>query len=188
MAALRRTKEERPFNVGGLIVALALPGLCLLLVLPAILSNNLLFATDWVLQEPEYAVIFYKGDTYIFEPGDPEYDSLVEVCNTTLAHENGFVEWGWSDQRFEQARTEGIAVELIYGDPVKVPGSRMDIGDMYRLFFPLEVHGFSGEVVFRGGESEYWGNPIRVETLDWLREMVEQIISDQQARASLPSS
>jgi hypothetical protein len=62
---------------------------------------------------------------------------------------------------------------------VKLPGNRMDIADPTRLFFPLEVFGHEGEVVFRGGRSDYWGLPIRVESLDPMRGIAEAIVSRQ---------
>lgn len=168
-------KRRSEYNWAGLIIALATVGMCLLFVLPAALSGNPFFAFGRINRRPIQAIVYYEGEALVFTPDDPEYDRLVEACYTALAHEIGFAEWGWSEQRFEQARTEGIAVELIYDRPVKLPGSRLDIADPTRLFFPLEVFGHEGEVVFRGGSHEYWGRPIRVDTLDPVREAVQQI-------------
>lgn len=171
--------KRRSLNLIGLIVGLLLAGICMLFVVPALLSGNIFFAVGVINKKPIQAVIYYEGETYVYGPNDPEYDILVDACYATLRNENGFLEWGWSDMRFSQARSEGIAVELFYEEPVKLPGKRLDIADPTRLFFPLYVFGFEGEIVFRGGEGEYWGRPIRVDTLDRVRNAVEQIVADQ---------
>ena len=144
------------------------------------MSNNLLFASGRIIEKPVQAILHYEGETYIFQPGDPQYDALIEASYVTLLFENGFMEMGWAEERFAQVKAEGDAVELIYAQPVKVPGARFDMGDTYRLFFPLDVFGFEGEVVFRGGDSQYWGNPLRVDTLDRIRGTVNQIVADNQ--------
>ncbi len=167
----------RKENWLGLAIAVVLPGLCLLFVIPAMLSNNIFFAVDRIEAEPVQVVVYYGGDVYAFEPDDAEYDLLVDACYATLYEQNGFNEWGWSDARFHQARSEGMAVELLYAEPVKLPGNRVNAADPTRLFFPLNVFGFSGEVVFRGGESDYWGGPIRVDTLDRVRDAVCEVLA-----------
>lgn len=179
MLSSKAQQARSSWNWLGLIGSLALLLVCFLFGLPAILSGNLLFATDIITGEPVQVMVYHHGASYTFEPGDPEYDLIVEAANTTLGQEAGYYEWGWSEERFEQARSEGIAVELIYADPVKIPGNRVDIADPTRLFFPLEVFGADGEVVFRGGHREYWGLPIRVHTLDRMREVTETIVSQQ---------
>lgn len=170
---------RRRANWLGLSLSLALLFGCLLFGLPAVLSGNLLFATRIIQQRPVQVILYHQGESYTFEPGDSEYDQFVEVGYTLLGNEMGFHEWGWSDERYAQARAEGTAVEFIYAEPVKLPGNRMDIADPTRLFFPLEVFGHEGEVVFRGGRSDYWGLPIRVESLDPMRGIAEAIVSRQ---------
>jgi hypothetical protein len=172
----RRTKTANWF---GLLFALALVFGCLLYALPAALSGNVLFATKIINERPAQAILYHDGESAVFEPGDPEYDLLVDAAYETLGAQMGFNEWGWSDERYEQARAEGTALELIYTDPVKLPGNRMDIADPTRLFFPLYVFGHEGEVVFRGGQEEYWGLPIRVDSLDRVRTVAADIVSTQ---------
>lgn len=167
------------WNFLGLIVALLVIGACLLFVVPASLSDNLLFASDQIDQKPIQVILYQSGKSRVYTSGDPEYTELLEACYKTLANEIGMSEMGWSDARFAQARGEGTAVELIYAQPVKLPGKRVDVADTYRLFFPLEVFGAQGEIVFRGGQGEdsYWGLPIHVDTLDRVRAVVEQIVN-----------
>ncbi len=169
--------QKVKYNWIGLLAMLVGIFACFLFVLPAALSGNLLFASNVITQQPAQVTIYYDGDSYTYEPGDPQYDALVSAANETLANETGFWEgFGWSEERFTQARAEGIAVEFLYAQPVKIPGRRVDIADPTRLFFPLEVFGHTGEMVFRGGHLEYWGLPIRVDTLDRMRAAVEQIV------------
>ncbi len=169
----------RRLNFLGLIIALLLLGICLLFLLPAALSGNLLFAFGHIGDKPAQVILYHTGQTLVFYPDDPEYDLLVDACYETLRHPLGVGEIGWSDGRFEQARKEGIAVELLYAEPVKLPGERIDIADPTRLFFPVDVRGAagSGEVVFRGGGTFYWGGPIRVDTLEPVAEAINTIIS-----------
>lgn len=167
----------RKFNWLGFIATLAIPALCLLFAVPAFLSDNLLFATNAIPQKPYQVVLYYDGESYVYEPGDREYGVLVDAAYATLATQNGFQEWGWSDTRFQQARIEGDALEFLYLEPVKIPGNRLDIADTYRLFFPLDVFGWDAEVVFRGGDSSYWGAPIRVDNFDELRGAVAEVVS-----------
>ena len=82
--------HRKGINWAGLVIGLIPAGICLFLVLPAALSNNPFFATKWVSEKPLQAVIYYQGETYPLEPGDPDYDLLVEACNKTLARENGY--------------------------------------------------------------------------------------------------
>lgn len=169
------------YNWVGLGIAmLLLFAACMILL--ALLSGNALFATDVITTRPAQVVVYHSGERLIYEPGDPEYGQLVDAAYETLYNESGIVEGlGWSDARFTQAREEGIAVELLYTEPVKLPGIRIDIADPTRLFFPLEVFGHSGEVVFRGSQDEYWGLPIRVESLDALRSAVNEIVAQNDA-------
>ncbi len=172
------TKKNSRYNWIGLIVALAALAACLLFVLPAALAGNLFFAADVISGMPAQAIVYYHGQMYVYVPGDPQYDTIVDAAYQTLYHEIGIVGgFGWPEARYEQARTEGIAVELLYSEPVKIPGRRVDIADPVRLFFPLEVFGHEGEVVFRGGRDSYWGLPIHVDTLDRLRTAVEQVVN-----------
>lgn len=172
---------KKSINPIGLIVSFLLLGVCLFFALPAALSDNILFATDQIPQKPAQVIVYYEGQTFTFQPGSSEYETLLEACYTTLGRENGFVEWGWSEHRFTQVRSEGIAVELLYAQPVKLPGNRFDIGDVYRLFFPLKVLGLNGEIVFRGGDDKYWGNPLRVDSLDLIRDAVDRVVLEGQA-------
>lgn len=167
------------YNWFGLIGMLALLIGCLFVALPAALSGNILFATDVITEQPVQAVIYYEGETIILEPGDADYNVIVEAAYETLGNETGIVEGvGWSEERFTQARSEGNAVELLYAEPVKIPGQRVDIADPTRLFFPLEVFGHDGDYVFRGGREEYWGLPIRVDTFDRLRAAVDDVMQE----------
>lgn len=175
------TTALRKFNLTGLALALLLVGACLLLAIPAVLTGNPLFAINYVSQRPIQAILYHEGEMMIFNPGSPEYDLLVEACDQTLYDWVGVTEMGWSAQRFEQARSEGTAVELIYAEPVQVPGWRVNMGRAYRLFFPLEVFGHQGEVVFRGSADSYFGLPIHVATLDRVRVAVGQITAEPQA-------
>ncbi len=171
-------RRRSRYNWIGLVGMLIVAAICLLFLLPAALSGNLLFSADVVRGAPVQIALYYRGQSFIYEPGDPEYDLLLEAANATLVHETGFYEgFGWREERFDQARREGVAVELLYAEPVKVPGRRVDIADPIRLFFPLEVFGHEGELVFRGGRTEYWGLPIRVDTLDRLRDAVDQVVN-----------
>jgi len=175
---LDKVTQNRRYNWFGLIVALALLGACLLFLLPAALSGNLFFAIDNIRVKPIQVTVYYQGEIEIYTPGSQEYNSLVEACYETLYHHIGITELGWSAERFDQVRTEGIAVELLYAEPVKLPGKRLDIADPVRLFFPLELFGFDSEVVFRGDPSRYWGLPIQVDTLDRVRAVVEGIMGE----------
>gem|GEM_PF-2233374 len=175
-------KKKSFYNWAGLVVALLIVGVCLLFAIPAALSGNLLFATDIILQRPSQVIVYDKGQTYTFERSDPEFDTLVNTAYQAIGTENGIREYGWSTARFEQARTTGTAVEFVYSEPVKLPGKRIDIADPTRLFFPLDVFGTTNEpdMVFRGDENKYWAVPIRVDTLDPLREAVNKIVRDKQ--------
>lgn len=166
---------KRRFNPLGLIVAFILMIACLMGLL-AILSGNPFYAFNRISEEPSQVIIYYDGETYFYEPDSEEYDLLVEAAYETLRNEQGVAEFGWASSRFDQARTEGDAIELVYADPVKIPGNRVDIADVYRLFFPLDVFGWSSDVVFRGGRTMYWGLPVRVDTLDRLRDAVDEVI------------
>lgn len=179
---MTRPTSISQIRIGGLLVAFIAVALCLLYAVPAILSDNLFFISPTITEKPIQAIVYYEGKTVIYEPGQPEYDKIVDACYQTLARENGFEEMGWSEERFHQARTEGIAVELIYSKPVKLPGNRMNIADVYRVFFPLKLFGFKGNYIFRGGQNQYWGAPTRVDSLDLVREAVNAIID---ARASV---
>ena len=172
-------RRSAAMNWLGLAFSLMLILICMLFALPAILSGNLLFATDVISVRPSQVILYHAGKSYTFEPGEPEYDLLVNAANETLMHENGINEWGWSDQQFEQVRHQDTALEMIYTDPVKLPGSRFDIADPIRLFFPLMVNGHQGEIIFRGGSDDYWAAPIRVDTLDRVRSIANAIIREQ---------
>ena len=176
--ALNKPDHNRRYNWLGLIVALLLLAACLLYLLPAILSGNLFFAVNHIRTKPIQAIVYYHGQTNIYAPDSQEYNKLVDACYETLYNQVGITEMGWSDERFEQARTEGVAVELLYAEPVKLPGQRLDIADPVQLFFPLDVHGFDKEIVFRGDADEYWGRPIHVDTLDRVRIVVEDIMGE----------
>lgn len=173
-----RLSQNRRYNWLGLVVALSLVAVCLLFLLPAALSSNLLFAVNSIRVRPIQVTVYYRGQTEVYMPDSQEYDRLVDACYETLYNQIGIVEMGWSDKQFEQARAEGLAVELLYSEPVKLPGQRLDIADPLRLFFPLDIRGSKSEVVFRGAADDYWGLPIHVDTLDRVRTVVEEIMSE----------
>ncbi|MBN1310405.1 MAG: hypothetical protein JXB30_03225 [Anaerolineae bacterium] len=175
---LDRVSQNRRYNWFGLIVALALLMGCLLFLLPAALSGNWLFPVNYIRAKPIQAAVYYRGEAEIYTPGSSEYDRLIEACYETLYNHVGIAELGWSEGRFDQARIEGVAIELLYAEPVKLPGRRLDIADPVRLFFPLELFGFDSEVVFRGDPDHYWGLPIQVDTLDRVRTVVEEIMGE----------
>ncbi len=161
----------------GLLMALAAMFACLFFALPAALSGNILFATNIIQGKPVQIAIYHDGDIITLEPDQAGYDELVSALYASLGDEIGYYEWGWSEERFAQARIEGISIELIYAEPVKLPGNRLDIADPTKLFVPLDVFGYEGEAVFRGGRSGYWALPIHVKTLDMVRAITEEIIA-----------
>jgi hypothetical protein len=173
---IKRVFGQR-YNWLGLVFAFGLVMFCLLGVLPAALSGNPWFSTGYIDKEPDEIHVYYKGKSETFMPGDPEYDRIVSVAYEVIRSENGVDEVGLSDGRLEQARSEGIGVEMLYKEPVKLPGRRIDIADPTRIFIILEAFGYKGEFIWRGGRSEYWGLPIRVPTLDPLRRVVEDIMA-----------
>jgi hypothetical protein len=161
----------------GLVAALGGLFACLFFALPAALSGNILFATNIIQGKPVQAVIYHDGSTITLSPDDPEYDQLVNSVYTALGNEIGYYEWGWSEERFTQARAEGISLEFMYARPVKLPGNRIDIADPTRLFIPLDVFGYEGDAVFRGGRSGYWALPIHLASLDDIRTVTDEIIA-----------
>ena len=171
------TRRRISYNWLGLLVVLIAVALCFLFVLPAALASNVAFFSKSISTLPAQVMVYYDGETYIYQQGDTEYDQIVEVAYDILGEERGIQDgFGWSDSRFEQARSDGNAVEFIYAEPVKLPGRRVDAAAPVRLMFPLNVFGHSGEMVLRGGQEDYWGAPIRVPSLDPLRETVDNII------------
>lgn len=161
----------------GLVIAIGLVMFCFLGVLPAALSGNPWFSTGYINEEPDQIVVYYKGKTATYAPDSPEYQRLVAVIYDVIRTENGINEVGVSTDRQAQARSEGIAVEMFYKQPVKLPGRRIDIADPTRLLIILEAFGYSGEFVWRGGRTEYWGLPLRVPTLDPIRKVVDDIMA-----------
>ena len=168
--------RRRDLNLAGLLIALGLLAGCFFFAIPAALSDNIFFAVGRISERPEQVVLYHDGQTYEYLPTSIHYDRIVDTAYQIIRKEAGVDESGWSETRFTQARTEGTAVEMIYNEPVKLPGSRVDIADTYRLFIPLEVFGWNNEVIFRGGHTMYWGLPIRVDSLDPLREVIADVL------------
>jgi hypothetical protein len=161
----------------GLVLVLVGLFACFFFALPAALSGNILFASNVIQGNPVQVVLYHDGDTMTFEPGDAEYDQIVNSIYAALGNEIGYYEWGWSEERFSQARSQGISIELMYAQPVKLPGNRLDIADPTRLFVPLDVFGYEGDAVFRGGRSGYWALPIHLESLEDVRVIAREIIA-----------
>ncbi|NDJ54350.1 MAG: hypothetical protein GYB68_14870 [Chloroflexi bacterium] len=179
VSAQRRRKGSR-YNLLGMLGALGLAFACLLIFLPAAYSSNPLFFIDtFVSSRPALVTVYYEGWQASFDSSDPEFDLLVDGAYESIASQNGFISMGWSERRFNQARTEGIALEMFYDEPVVLPGNRVDIGDVRRLFIPLDVFGSGNPwVVFRGGDDLYWGDPIRLSNMEPVRQAVEQVAQD----------
>jgi len=181
MAAIKTEARSHTSMGSWLSLIGVLAGLlaCFFFALPAALSGNLLFATNVIQGKPVQIALYHDGEVTTFETGDAEYDRLTEAVYTALGNEIGYYEWGWSEARFDQARAQGTSIELLYAEPVKLPGNRLDIADPTRLFVPLDVFGYEGEAVFRGGRSGYWALPIHVETLDAVRAIAQEIAEAQ---------
>jgi hypothetical protein len=175
--ALSRWFHNPRYNWIGLVVSLAAVLFCFLYAVPAFLSGNALWGLDTISARPIQAILYNRGQTLIYEPGSKKYDLLVKAAYTTIYNQIGVSEAGWSEARFMKARAEGLALELIYNEPVKLPGRRIDISDPSRLFFPLDVYGWTSEVVFRGGERGYWGLPLHIDSLDPLRQAVAKVLA-----------
>jgi hypothetical protein len=161
----------------GLILVLGALFACLLFALPAALSGNILFASNVIQGKPVQVVLYHDGDPITFSPDDKEYDQLVSSVYAALGDEIGYYEWGWSEERFTQARSQGTSIEMMYAQPVKLPGNRLDIADPTRLFVPLDVFGYEGDAVFRGGRSGYWALPLHLQSLDDVRAIASEIIA-----------
>jgi len=182
--AITRWFYNPRYNWIGLILSLAVMFFCFLFVLPAFLSGNPLWAFNTIPSRPIQAILYTENGPLIFEPGSKDYDLLVNAAYDAIYKQVGVSDVGWNEQRFAEARQDGLALELIYNEPVKLPGRRIDISDPTRLFFPLDVFGWTNssaysEVIFRGGERSYWGLPIHAESLDPVREAAQQVLANQ---------
>ncbi|NDJ53305.1 MAG: hypothetical protein GYB68_09510 [Chloroflexi bacterium] len=180
LTTARRRSRDRGYNLLGMLFALGLTFGAILYGIPAAASGNpLFFLPGAINQEPVQVIVYHEGQQLAYFPGDAEYEQLVDSVYEVIGDQNGFISLGWSASRFSQARNEGSAVEMIYDEPVRLPLNRVDIADVYRLFVPLDVFGTGNpEVIFRGGDS-YWGDPIRVPSLDPVRAVVDEIVSTQ---------
>ncbi|NDJ52315.1 MAG: hypothetical protein GYB68_04410 [Chloroflexi bacterium] len=176
----RPDKTRDRYNIKGMLIALGIVFIVLLIGIPAALSGNLLFFVPTAIeQEPVMVHVYHNGQQISFEPGDAEYRLLVDAVYEAISTENGFLSMGWSNRRFSQARNDGVAVELIYDEPVVLPGNRINSGHPIRLFVPLDVYGTNNPpIVFRGGAGQYWGDPMRVVSLEPVATAVNVVVGD----------
>jgi hypothetical protein len=142
---------------------------------PVVQTGNLLWFLPVFNDKAEQIVVYRRGEQFTLTPNDPDYDELTAVANRLISKIKAVhATFGISDSGLEELRTEGVAVELYYAEPLKLPHSA-NLGGPNQLLIPLSSYYVENPVVIRGFDGEYWGAALRVGDLGPLQAAVEAL-------------
>jgi hypothetical protein len=142
---------------------------------PVVQTGNLLWFLPVFDTKAEQIVVYRRGAQFTLYPGDPDYDELTALANRLISKIKAVhATFGISDSGLEELLTKGVAVELTYAEPLKLPHSA-NLGGPNQLLIPLSGYYAETPVVIRGFDGEYWGAALRVGDLRPLQAAVEAL-------------
>jgi hypothetical protein len=166
-------KRDLNLRAFGLILLLTI--VALVYLTPVVQSGNFLWFLPVFDTRAEKIIVYRHGEQITLQPADPDFDELTDVSNQLISNIKAVHRtFGISESGLEALRAEGVAVELFYAEPLKLPHSA-NLSGPNQLLIPLSGHYVENPIVIRGFDGEYWGAALRVGDLDRLQAAVEAL-------------
>lgn len=108
--------------------------------------------------------IHWEGISYTLEPGDPNFDAVMEAFAEAIANPRGF-EWevGFSEENIASYRSDFKLLEMRFAEPVQVH-TRHPYPEASTYLVPLDkTHAYWQRVFAFTGKVDYSSGPLNME-------------------------
>ncbi len=180
-ALKRPNKRSQPQSAGGnllslfVILVLVLGGFFYLFrVLTT--SDWLWFSSSFDAQPRQIIVVNHGQPTQIF-PDDPRFAAIVDAFNRSISSGYHYSGMGFSDPTWERVERDGLYVDTIYAEPVRLRGSFEPTNRLRLLVSGENIH--RTQVLFRSNETEWARSPYKLSTVEPLEQVLERYGFDQ---------
>ncbi|MEM7333646.1 MAG: hypothetical protein AAF490_16270 [Chloroflexota bacterium] len=121
------------------------------------------FRAETVHVRPSRIVIIDHGQRTIISAGHPDYMSLADALESSLAKLNNtdLVNVGLSEQTLSDYDEKSLVLELYFDKPV-VFNTMARTGEPTQLLIPIDGRHANGNYVFRGAQGEWWYGAVRM--------------------------
>lgn len=169
----RRVGEmKRDLHLRSFVLILLLTIAALVYLTPVVQTGNFLWFLPVFNTKAEQIIVYRRGEQFTLQPADSDFDELTALSNQLISKIKAVhATFGISDSGLEELRAEGVAVELFYAEPLKLPHSA-NLSGPNQLLIPLSGHYTINPVAIRGFEGDYWGAALRLGDLTALKASV----------------
>jgi hypothetical protein len=175
-ARRRHNKWSQPQAAGGNLLSLIV---ILVLVLGGFFYLfRVLTTSDWLWfssrfdAQPSQIVVVNHGQPMQILPDDPRFAAITDAFNRSISsgyHDSGM---GFSDPTWEQLEQDGLYIDMIYAEPVRLHGNFEPTTRMRLLVSGDKIH--RTKVLFRSNETEWARNPYALNSVEPLQQVLER--------------
>ncbi len=172
----RPKKRSQTQSAGGNLLSL-------LVILVLVLGGffylfRVLTTSDWLWfssrfdAQPSQIVVVNRGQPTQILPGDPRFAAITDAFNRSISsgyHDSGM---GFSDPTWAQLEQDGLYVDTIYAEPVRLHGNFEPTTRMRLLVRGDNMH--RTKVLFRSNEAEWSRTPYSLNTVEPLQQVLER--------------
>jgi hypothetical protein len=123
---------------------------------------------------PTLIVLYYRGQTVEFRPGQPGFSELTQAFNTEFSQRRGWFTLGVSPESADDYRQREVALAFYYAQPVTVR-SQYRFGPHRGLFLPLTGRHSELHPVWGLDGAEIVPGAMRLESITELNQTLRQL-------------
>lgn len=120
---------------------------------------------------PLQIVIWNEGEQRVLQPGEPEYETLVEQVNAQLNDPQGYYETSPRPQVVEEMKESSIVAYFIYARTLDLRG-RWNLGEPNQIWLPVTGSYSSNNVLFTGSNGRFGHGGLVVPDLAPIRALI----------------
>jgi hypothetical protein len=123
-------------------------------------------------EQPQQIVIIDRGERIEVSASDPLFAELTDALNRSISAGYRFTSTGLSDPTWERMERDGVMVEAIYREPVKLRGGVQPTERLLLLLGGENI--WAEQALFRSNADRWDRNPLAVNTVDPVREVLRR--------------
>jgi hypothetical protein len=168
----RSSRDTAGSNIWGLILVTVLVFGGFVYLFRVLTTGDLLWFSSTFNEQPRQLALINRGERTEINPGDPFFHELAEAMNASISRGYHYSGFGISDVTWERIEQGGVMIEATYAGPVKLRGG---VQPTERLLLLIGGDGlWADQILFRSDGGEWDRIPLRISTVDPVREVLER--------------
>jgi hypothetical protein len=138
----------------------------------AFTTGELLWWSTTFSEQPRQLAIIDRGERVEIPASDPLFSELTGALNESISRGYSYGGFGISDVTWQRVEANGLLVEADYGRQVKLRGGIQPTDRLLLLVGGKDI--WSEQVLFRATGDDWDRIPLRVHTIDPLRDVLQR--------------